>query len=96
MSYLLFESNRKDKKYMIITPKFKVIHFGQRGADDFTTTNDEKKKDLYLKRHVVRENWSDPNTAGFWSRFLLWHKKTLIESIADIEKRFGLRIESNI
>ena len=93
MSYLLFESTRKDKKYMVITPDFKVIHFGQRGADDFTTSKDESKKISYLKRHAPREDWSDPNTAGFWSVHLLWNRKTLIESIADIEKRFGLRIE---
>ena len=48
MSYLLFESTRKDKKYMVITPDFKVIHFGQRGADDFTTSKDESKKISYL------------------------------------------------
>jgi hypothetical protein len=35
------------------------------------------------------ENWNDPYTAGFWSRWVLWNKPTITESIKDIQKRFS-------
>jgi hypothetical protein len=48
-----------------------------------------------MKRHRLRENWSKSGikTAGFWSRWLLWNKPTLDESIRDIEKRFHVIIK---
>jgi hypothetical protein len=38
------------------------------------------------------ENWlkSGIDTAGFWSRWLLWNKPTIKESYMDIKKRFNL------
>ena len=33
----IFESNRKDKKYMVLNPKTnKFVHFGAMGYEDFT------------------------------------------------------------
>lgn len=41
-----------------------------------------------------RENWtkSGIDTAGFWSRWVLWNKPTLAASVADTEHRFGIDI----
>jgi len=44
-------------------------------------------------RHEKRENWNDPTTAGFWSRWLLWNKETIDESMRDINKRFNLNVK---
>lgn len=90
----LSNSNRKDKKYMVIVDD-KKIHFGQKGYDDYILSqgNDDKKR-MYIKRHKVRENWtkSGIKTAGFWSYHLLWNKKTLDDSIKDVERKYNIKI----
>ena len=90
--YKLTRSNRANKKYKITTPEGKTIHFGQSGADDFTTHFSEKRKQSYLARHKPREDWSKSgiDTAGFWARWLLWNKPTIQESMKDIRSRFNL------
>ncbi len=92
----IYKSERKGKKYKIVLVyddgKTKTVHIGQEGADDFTKTGDEEAKKRYIARHKTRENWNDITTAGYWSRWLTWNKKTLTASIADIKKRFNLNI----
>jgi len=68
----------------------KVVHFGQKGGSTYIDHKDDQKKENYLKRHRVNENWKDPTTAGALSRWILWNLKTLSASIADFKKRFGL------
>ncbi len=68
----------------------KTIHFGQRGSSTYLDHKDEDKKKAYLARHKPNEDWNNPLTAGALSRFILWNKKTLTESIADFKKRFKL------
>lgn len=96
MSYLLTHAESPSKKYMIITPEGKAIQFGQRGAEDFTIHGDDERKLRYLKRHFSREDWTDLNSAGMWSAWLLWNKRTIGESIKDIEKSFGIKIRKKI
>jgi len=92
--YRLHTSPLKDKKYLVITPKGKKIHFGAQGYDDFTTHKDEKRKNSYIKRHKKNEDWTDLNTAGAWSRWLLWNKPTLNESVNDMETKFNIVIRT--
>lgn len=80
-------STRKDKKYQIQTPSGKTIHFGAKGYSDFTQHKDPKRKEAYIRRHQTRENWNDPETAGFYARWLLWNKPTLSASIKDMIRR---------
>ena len=49
-----------------------------------------KKKDAYIARHKVNENWNDPKSAGALSRYILWNKTTQSASISDFKKRFNL------
>ena len=51
---------------------------------------DKERKKRYLIRHKSRENWNDPKTPGSLSRWVLWNKDTLKESIADYKWRFKL------
>jgi hypothetical protein len=95
--YYLEKSNRKDKKYMvhyIKDGKLLTIHFGASGYDDFIISkgNEDKKKN-YIKRHS-KEDWSDLEKAGTFARFLLWNKKTLRDSIKDMEGRFNIKIHT--
>jgi hypothetical protein len=57
---------------------------------DFTKHKDEERKQRYLDRHKANENWNKPDTAGALSRWILWNKPTLRESIQDYKERFGL------
>jgi L-rhamnose mutarotase len=84
------ESPLKDKKYKALFSNGKVIHFGQKNAENYTIHKDDKRKDLYILRHKKRENWNNPLTAGALSRWVLWNKPTLRDSIADYKKMFDL------
>ena len=79
---VLSKSDRAAKKYKVRAGN-KTIHFGATGYEDFTTHKDPKRKARYLARHK-NENWDDPETAGFWARYILWNKDTIKDSIADL------------
>lgn len=68
----------------------RTIRFGAKGMSDFTKNKDEERKQRYLDRHKAREDWTNPLTAGFWSRWLLWNKPTITASLADLRQRFDL------
>lgn len=89
------ESKRADKKMVAYfqdrnSDKVYQVHFGQKGASDFTKHKDPVRKERYLMRHESRENWNNPLSAGALSRWLLWNKPTLQASIVDFKKRFNL------
>ena len=91
-SVKIIKSSRSDKKYVAlfnIDGKKKTTHFGQAGADDYTITKDEEQKKRYLDRHRANENWNDPLTAGALSRWILWNKPSITDSIASYKKRFN-------
>lgn len=98
MKFKLYKSNKPDKKYMVVTESGKHIHFGAKGNKDYIYYNtiDKqlalKKKKAYIARHKVNENWFDSNTAGFWSKWILWYKPTLLQSIKSTEKKFKIKI----
>jgi hypothetical protein len=88
--YFPYPSDKPEKKYYIITKDNKRVYFGQASASDFTKHKNEERKNLYINRHKKNEDWgkSGIDTAGFWSRWLLWNKPTIKESYQDIKKRF--------
>ena len=96
MEVILSRHDRKKWQVQAPTEKgYKRIAFGQLGAEEFTTHKDEDRHILYLARHKPKENWEDPYTAGFWSRWLLWNKPSLREAIrALIPKGIKVKIES--
>lgn len=95
-TYLLMPSDKKDKKFMVITPDGrKQIHFGLKGASDMTQHQNPSRRALYIKRHSgMGENWnkSGIKTRGFWSRWLLWSEPTIEKAIKLIEKKFNIDI----
>ena len=93
MAFEITKSNLKNKKYMVTTPSNKRIHFGAAGYSDYTKHKDPERKERYLKRHKKREDWNDPNTAGFWAENILWNKPTIKESIKDTEKDHDIDIK---
>lgn len=89
----LQKSNRIDKKYMVYVDG-KTIHFGAAGYSDYTKHKDKNRMEKYNSRHKSRENWTKTGikTAGFWAKWLLWNKPSLLESILDTSRRFNLTI----
>ena len=89
MQITVQKSTRAGKKYMARVGD-KTVHFGATGYQDFTSSKDEKRKASYLARHRANEDWTmgGVDTAGFWSRWLLWNKPSITASIRDINQRF--------
>ena len=89
-TYYPYPANDGKHKYYIITASGKKVLFGAIGYEDYTMHKDPSRKARYIARHKNKENWtkSGINTAGFWSRWLLWNKPTLQSSYNDIKNRF--------
>ena len=83
-------SHLQNKKYDAIIDGKKTIPFGAKGMSDFTKHKDEERKQRYINRHKKNENWNDKDSAGAWSRWLLWNKPTINESYEYIKKKFNI------
>lgn len=96
----LSKSNLKNKKFKVEIQdgeKTKTIHFGDPNYDDFTVHKDETRKLNYIKRHQSRELWTDPFTAGFWSKNLLWSLPDFNKSLNSIKlKLSNFKIINNV
>jgi hypothetical protein len=73
-------STRKDKRYMATYANGKIVHFGQAGGKTYIDEGNKIKRAAYLARHMKRENWNDPFSAGALSRYLLWGDSTDLET----------------
>ena len=96
MNYYLYNSTNPKKKYMVKftnekTGRINTIHFGAAGMSDYTINKDDRRKELYIKRHI-NDNINDLSYSGAWSMNLLWNKKTLEASIKDMEHKFNINI----
>ena len=72
---IIRKSHNPNKKYDAIINS-KTISFGATGYDDYTTTQDNKKRENYIKRHS-NEDWTRNNleSAAFMSRWILWENQ---------------------
>ena len=90
----IVKSHKPLKKFdaVLTTSEYrhKTIPFGQAGALDFLQTKDLERRERYLQRHKKREDWANPLTPGFWSRWYLWEKPTRAEAEKNIRSKFGL------
>jgi hypothetical protein len=87
------------KKYKVTILKTdgtkKTVQFGAKGYSDFTKHKDKKRKKNYEARHKSKENWgkSGMATAGFWAKWILWNKPSIVGSISSISKKFGITLK---
>lgn len=88
-TFTIRPSNDGKTKYTVVY-NGKTIKFGAYGMSDYTKHRDDTKKERYIKRHSVRENFIDPTTKGFWAKNILWNKKTIKESIDDVKKKLNI------
>ena len=72
------KSTRKNKKFKVLTPSGNIIHFGQKGYEDFTQHKDEKRRRSYCKRSAGIKDKSgkltknNKESANYYSRKFLW------------------------
>ena len=87
MKVILSPSTRKDKKYMMTFENNLIIHFGAKGYEDYTIHKDNIRKNHYIKRHQVNEDWMNPYSPGALSAYLLWgNHYTLADNIYDFNR----------
>ena len=89
MRIVIKKSTRSDKKFQA-TVGNRTVHFGDRGYSDFTQGASLEQKEAYLARHRKREDWgrSGIATAGFYARWVLWHRRSVSASISDLNSKF--------
>jgi len=85
------KSPREGKKYIMRFENPKAtIHFGSDVSTTYVEGADRIKRENYIKRHRVNEDWSTIN-AGSASRYILWGDSTNIKkNLKDFIKRFGI------
>ena len=72
------KSNRKNKKFKVLTPNGKIIHFGDSRYEYFTQHKDKKRQENYCKRARGIKNkkgeltYKDPESANYYSYKFLW------------------------
>lgn len=91
----VFPSTKEGKKYTVVLydqGNIDIVNFGASGYEDYTMHQDITRKKNYIIRHHDNENWNDPRTAGFWSKNLLWNKKTIKASANDIQKKYKMKV----
>ena len=93
--WILTPSRRQSKKWTITTPQGKKIHFGAKGYQDYTQHHDKARQMNYITRHEATgvEQWDNPQTAGWWSRWLLWERPNLDEAIDNIRNKFNIHVK---
>ncbi len=89
-------SANREKKYDAVFEGGKVVSFGGRREngvpyDDYLNSGNRMKREAYIARHRVTEDWTDPYAAGTLSRYLLWgDSRSLSANLRDYRRRFGV------
>jgi len=87
------KSDKKDKKYKIsfvLLGKIHTFHFGSKNSQTISEGASLKKRNAYLKRHSVNEDWSKIN-AGSLSAFILWNTPDVNENLRIYLKLFNIK-----
>jgi hypothetical protein len=87
------KSRKTEKKYDAVFEKNgrqKVVPFGAARMSNYTKHKNATRKQRYMRRHMKREHWRNPDTPGSLSRWILWNKPSFRDSVADYKQRFGL------
>ena len=57
---IILPSTRKNKKFMIMNPENKYVHFGDKRYEDFTQHKNKDRQQNYLKRSSnIKGNWKN-------------------------------------
>jgi hypothetical protein len=87
---LIQKSTRKGKRFMAIFKNGKTVHFGSAVGKTYIDEGNKIKRQNYLARHRVNEDWTKINPASL-SRFILWGDYTSIDgNIAAYKRMFNV------
>ena len=103
-TFLLYKSDKPNKKYVMVMPSFNHKHyFGATGYRDFTLMNKKtskfyepseeernKVKKNYLARHAKEPK--GVHTPSTLSDMILWNKPTIQASVKDYEKKYNVKV----
>ena len=86
----------KTKRYrMVLANPHQIIDFGQKDGQTYIDHGDKVKRQNYLKRHSVREDWDSLN-AGSASARILWGTHTdLRKNLIDFIRNFQLEVPNS-
>jgi hypothetical protein len=90
MEVVIRKSKKPNKKFDAIIDDKKVVSFGDSNYSDMTLHKNPHRKDLYINRHRSREDWTKTGleTPGFYSRWVLWNKPSLKQSIDVLNDKY--------
>lgn len=72
--------------------KTKTVTFGMKGSKGaYPDGATDAKRDAYIARHRVREDWADEQTAGFMSRWVLWEARSNKEIVKVLKQKTGAK-----
>lgn len=95
--YILEFSDRPKKRFTLEMPEEgHEHHFGAKPFKKGTYIDhgSDKLKKAWIARHKGDKNWNNLHSGIFFARHLLWNKPTLKESIRDLQKKKGIKIQN--
>jgi len=70
--------------------KGRIIHFGSEVSQTYVEGGSKEKREAYISRHKVNENWNEIN-AGSLSRYILWGDSRSIKiNLENYKKKFNI------
>jgi hypothetical protein len=92
MKVQFVKSDRKDKRLQAIftleDKSQRRVHFGLKNGSTYLDHGDDNKKRAWIARHEVRGTFFDPMTPSSLSRWILWNKTNITDSIKDYKNKF--------
>ena len=93
----IVKSNRPTKKwkatFLYDDSKERVVHFGLRGAEDYTIHQNEERRQRYVDRHERRERrlWNSvPDSPAALSYWILWKEPSFPKAVQGFRSHFRL------
>lgn len=92
MKLYIYESKRKDKRFLAVFVENDIIqfkiNFGSKFGSTFIDHGDILKRENYLERHsALNEDWENPTTAGALSKWILWGQSSNINNNIELFKK---------
>lgn len=63
------------------------LRFGSADGEAYVDHGDDKLKKAWIARHGAKSSFDDPSSRSFWSRWILWNKESIPESVEKLRKR---------
>ena len=88
------KSKKKNKTYeiiLLIDGKMKTFNFGSNVSKTFVEGASIQKRNNYLKRHSVNENWNEINPGSLSAGILWGDSNDIKENLKEYMKEFNIK-----